>query len=209
MEKNSLLKSIALKGYDVGFGAKKHFATYDMAAKAPNLIALGTLTAGVIQLSFKIPNDINKILSIFLIFIGIVAIFINIFTDRKKEYEDAGVKITQIYHNLRNLYFRVQGTNEIDKEELKRCEVEYERLIEEFNKTGMTHQMMFSDWYAHYKFFVQLETEWIEEQRSFKFRDKVPLALRWILYLVAIILAIAVFTVVILYVNTTFFNRGK
>jgi hypothetical protein len=205
LDKNSLLKSIALKGYDVGFGAKKHFATYDLAAKAPNLIALGTLTAGVIQLSFKIPEDLNKILSVFLIFIGIVTIFINIFTDRKKEYEDAGVKINRIYQDLRNLYFSVQGTNETDTEELNRHETEYNRLIGEFNNTGITHQMMFSDWYAHYKFFVQLETDWIEEQRPFKFHDKVPLALRWTLYAIGAVITTTIVTVIVLFVQNTFF----
>jgi hypothetical protein len=205
LDKNSLLKSIALKGYDVGFGAKKHFATYDLAAKAPNLFALGTLTAGVIQLAFEIEDDINKILSVFLIFIGIVTIFINMFTDRKKEYEDAGVKINLIYQDLRNLYFSVQGTNETDKEELERHETEYKRLVGEFNNTGITHQMMFSDWYAHYKFFVQLETDWIEEQRPFKFRDKVPLALRWTLYAIGAVVLIAIVTIVVLFVQNTFF----
>lgn len=205
MNKNSLLKSIALKGYDVGFGAKKHFATYDLAAKAPNLIALGTLTAGVIQLTFKIPDDINKVLSVFLIFIGIVTIFINMFTDRKKEYEEAGVKINRIYQDLRNLYFSVQGTAETDTGELNRLEAEYNSLIGEFNNTGITHQMMFSDWYAHYKFFVQLETDWIEEQRPFKFRDKVPLALRWTLYVIGAVVTIAIVTVVVLFVQNTFF----
>ncbi|MFP7254651.1 SLATT domain-containing protein [Terribacillus goriensis] len=205
MNKNSLLKSIALKGYDVGFGAKKHFATYDLAAKAPNLIALGTLTAGVIQLAFKIPDDINKVLSVFLIFIGIVTIFINMFTDKKKEYEEAGIKINRIYQDLRNLYFSVQGTAETDTGELNSLEAEYNRLIGEFNNTGITHQMMFSDWYAHYKFFVQLETDWIEEQRPFEFRDKVPLALRWTLCAIGAVVAVAIVTVIVLFVQNTFF----
>ena len=35
MDKNTLLKMIAETGYNVGFGAKKHFATYDIVEKAP------------------------------------------------------------------------------------------------------------------------------------------------------------------------------
>ncbi|MFP3359514.1 hypothetical protein R0K17_19490, partial [Planococcus sp. SIMBA_143] len=74
MNKNSLLKSIAIKGYDVGFGAKKHFATFDLVSKLPNSIALTTLTIGVIQLAFPIPDLANRIISVGLIFIGIVAL---------------------------------------------------------------------------------------------------------------------------------------
>src|SRR5690625_6659622 len=81
LDKDSLLKSIAIKGYDVGFGAKKHFATFDLVCKVPNVIALGTLITGIIQLGFDIPIFTNKVLSLFLIFIGIIAIFIN--QDRK------------------------------------------------------------------------------------------------------------------------------
>ncbi|MCP1156993.1 SLATT domain-containing protein [Bacillus infantis] len=183
MDKASLLKSLAIKGYDVGFGAKKHFATFDLACKAPNVIAIITLTAGVIQLGFEIPLTFNKILSVILIFIGIIAIFINYYGDEKKqEYVDAGVKINTIYQDLRNLYFTVQGTN--DEEQLKVLEDKYEDLIKQFNNTGISQQMMFSDWYAHYKFFAQLETSWIEEQRPFKFKDKVPLSFRLLLLLI-------------------------
>lgn len=203
MDKNSLLESIALKGYDIGFGAKKHFATFDLACKAPNIIAVGTLTAGVIQLGFDIPITINKVLSIILIFIGIIAIFINHYGDKKFEYVQAGVKINNIYQSLRNLYFSVQGT--VDEDELKHLEAEYKKLIEEFNNTGITQQMMFSDWYAHYKFFVQLETDWIEEYRPFKFRDKVPLAFRWLSYFMFLTIAAAILAIVILSIYQWFF----
>lgn len=79
-------------------------------------------------------------------------------------------------------------------------------MVNEFNGTGITHQMMFSDWYAHYKFFVQLETDWIEEQRPFKFRDKVPLALRWSLYVIGAAFAISIITIIVLFVKNVYFN---
>ncbi|MBM7554444.1 SLATT domain-containing protein [Thalassobacillus pellis] len=200
MDRNSLLKSIAIKGYDIGFGAKKHFATFDMACKVPNFIALGTLTAGVVQLGFEIPGLISKILSVLLISIGIASIFINHYADKKQEYVDAGVTINTIYQELRNLYFKVQGTREDDEERLEEHEQAYNELIKRFNETGITQQIVFSDWYAHYKFFVQLETDWIEEQRPFKFKDKMPLAFRWALYLLVGSLAIVIVTVVVLFI---------
>ncbi|KIJ85921.1 MULTISPECIES: SLATT domain-containing protein [Staphylococcus] len=177
MNKNSLLKSIAIKGYDVGFGAKKHFATFDLVSKLPNSIALTTLTIGVIQLAFPIPDLANRIISVGLIFIGIVALLIHKYLRDKEEYKEAGIEINKIYQGLRDLYFKVKGTDENSTDEMKELEKEYKSLIESFYNTGITDQIMFSDWYAHYKFFVQLETDWIEEQRRFTRKDKIPLSL--------------------------------
>src|SRR5690625_200317 len=183
LDKDSLLKSIAIKGYDVGFGAKKHFATFDLVCKVPNVIALGTLITGIIQLGFDIPIFTNKVLSLFLIFIGIIAIFINQYGNRKNEFIEIGVKINKIYQELRNLYFKVQRTNSVNKEKIEELEQVYNGLIHQFHDIGITQQIIFSDWYAHYKFFVQLEIEWIEEQKVFTFKDKVTMSFRLTMYI--------------------------
>ena len=47
MNKSNLLMSIAETGYNVGFGAKKHFATYDIVQKAPGWIAFVSFVVGV------------------------------------------------------------------------------------------------------------------------------------------------------------------
>ena len=39
MDRDGLLRSIAETGYNVGFGAKKNFATHDIVQKAPGLIS--------------------------------------------------------------------------------------------------------------------------------------------------------------------------
>src|SRR5699024_6673561 len=156
---DSWLTSIAIKGYDVGFGAKKHFATRDVVCNVPNVIALGTLITGIIQLGVDIPIFTNKVLSLFLIFIGIIAIFINQYGNRKNEFIEIGVKINKIYQELRNLYCKVQGTDSVNKEKIEELEQVYNGLIHQFHDIGITQQIIFSDWYAHYKFFVQLEIE--------------------------------------------------
>src|SRR5690625_1966377 len=183
LDKDSLLKSIAIKGYDVGFGEKKHFATFDLVCKVPNVIAIGTLITGIIQLGFDIPIFTYKVLSLFLIFIGIIAIFINQYGNRKNEFIEIGVKINKIYQELRNLYFKVQGTDSVNKEKIEELEQVYNGLIHQFHDIGITQQIIFSDWYAHYKFFVQLEIEWIEEQKVFTFKDKVPMSFRLTMYI--------------------------
>ena len=42
---------------------------------------------------------------------------------------------------------------------------------------ALAMQILFSDWYAHYKFFWQYQIDWVDEQKKFKlFRDKLPLS---------------------------------
>lgn len=50
MKRESLLTLIAETGYNVGYGAKKHFATYDIIEKIPGWIALFSIAAGVFAL---------------------------------------------------------------------------------------------------------------------------------------------------------------
>src|SRR5699024_2757367 len=131
--------------------------------------------------------------SLLLIFSGIIAIFINQYGNRKNEFIEIGVKINKIYQELRNLYFKVQGTDSVNKEKIEELEQVYNGLIHQFHDIGITQQIIFSDWYAHYKFFVQLEIEWIEEQKVFTFNDKVTMSFRLTMYIsiIAILIIIA------------------
>ncbi|MEC6126925.1 MULTISPECIES: hypothetical protein [Acinetobacter] len=46
----------------------------------------------------------------------------------------------------------------------------------------MSKQILFSNWYAHYKFFWEHQISWMDEQLKFRFiRDKIPLSLIFIL----------------------------
>lgn len=55
---------------------------------------------------------------------------------------------------------------------------------------SISKQILFSDWYAHYKFFWQYQIDWVANQKNFSFwRDKVPLT-GW-LATAAIIVSIA------------------
>ena len=52
MDKGALLKELATNGYNVGFGAKKHFATYDIVEKIPVTISVITFMVGLGQLAY-------------------------------------------------------------------------------------------------------------------------------------------------------------
>ncbi|WP_233503505.1 SLATT domain-containing protein [Sphingomonas psychrotolerans] len=171
MDKSALLKCLAETGYNVGFGAKKHFATYDIVGKVPGLIGFLSLSVGTLALVF---DELSKKLpSALMVILGVVALYIAFYDHSREKYNEVGVKLTKIYNELRKLYRDVQSGN---AGAFVNEEAELHRLENEYYSLSITKQIMFSDWYAHYKFFWQHQIDWIEEQKKFSFwRDKMPL----------------------------------
>src|SRR5258706_4190085 len=112
MTKQDLLKDIADTAYNVGFGAKKHFATYDMTTKMPGLIAFISTGFGVFGLVFDILT--TKALSATFIVLGIMGICITLYDHKKEKYADAGTKLTNLFNRLKALYFNVKATPKTD-----------------------------------------------------------------------------------------------
>jgi hypothetical protein len=54
-----------------------------------------------------------------------------------------------------------------------------------FYENSLDKQILFSDWYAHYKFFWQHQIGWIEEQKQFRlWRDKIPLSFTFAIFII-------------------------
>ncbi len=171
MTKDELLKSIAETGYNVGFGAKKHFATYDIVEKMPGLISFFSMTFGIYALAFDSLS--TKFLSASFIVFGVIGLYISLYDHKKSEYEEVGIKLTQLYNKISRLYRRTKSANADDIEGL---EQQLSQHQDEYYGSCQSKQIMFSDWYAHYKFFWQHQIDWIDEQKNFRFiRDKIPL----------------------------------
>lgn len=171
MDRSDLLKTIAEKAYDIGFGAKKHMATYDIVVKVPGAIRLFSITVGIYSLAFD--SISNKFLSASLVVLGVISLYISFYDSQKDKYESVGVKLIQLFNDLKKLYFQAKAAEEKDfpgiLESVKDVENQYYEV-------SISKQILFSDWYTHYKFFWQYQIEWIDEQKKFKlFRDKVPL----------------------------------
>lgn len=169
MDKDGLLKSIAETGYNVGFGAKKHFATYDIVEKAPGWIGFVSIAVGVFSLVFD--QLAGKVPSATLTVMGVSALYIAFYDSKKSAYDQAGVSLTQLFNRLRDLYRSVKAGADVaaSHAELQNIEAAYYGV-------GISKQIVFSDWFAHYKFFAQQQIEWIDEQKKFTIRDKVPLS---------------------------------
>lgn len=183
MKRDDLLKCIADTGYNVGFGAKKHFATYDLVEKSPGWISFLSIAFGIYSLAFKELS--TNFLSASFTVLGVVGLYISMYDAKKSEYEMAGVELTKIYNQLRTLYYSVQSKS--DSDDLSLLVGEYRQLENQYCSVGLSKQILFSDWYAHYKFFWQHQIDWVHQQKKFNFfRDKVPLS--FYIFLLALIL---------------------
>lgn len=173
MNKTDLLQYIAKTGYNVGFGAKRHFATYDMVEKIPGIIGIVSIAVGILALI----NDFlakGVISAIFLIG-GVIGLNITVWDSKKSEYEKAGVKLTQIFNELEKLYLK---TKALDEGNFSDIEKRVNDLESELYATAISKQILLSNWYAHYKFFWELQIKWLDDELHFKlFRDKLPLSL--------------------------------
>jgi hypothetical protein len=68
MTKEDLLKQIAESAYNIGFGAKKSFATFDIVDKIPGILNFCALAIGILAL---VIDELNiKIVSASLIIFG-------------------------------------------------------------------------------------------------------------------------------------------
>lgn len=183
MTKEMLLKSLATNGYNVGFGAKKNFASYDIIIKLPSWIGFITLSLGIIQLGYPVLGNC-KWLSTVLILVSVASLYINVFNSTSENFEKEGIRLTQLFNQLRNLYLKVKGS---DKNDFTDEVTEMNNTMDEFYSNVISKQVFLSQWFAHFKFFYEMQVDWVDEQLKFGFfKDKVPNSLKFILVLLFI-----------------------
>lgn len=184
MNKHELLKYIAIAGYDVGFGAKKHFATFDIIEKGPGWLGFVSMVGGIYGL-FVPFLSLTHVSAIFVVF-GVISLYIGMYGAEKQRYEDCGKKLTQGFHALHALYRSVKSMP--DSADVSVQLQEAQKIQADVLTCSISKQIFLSDWYAHFKFFWQAQIDWIDEARPFRFwRDKIPLSA----YLVSILIVAA------------------
>ena len=175
MTKEDLLKQIAESAYNIGFGAKKSFATFDIVDKIPGILNFCILAIGILAL---VIDELNiKIVSASLIIFGVIGIYISKYDDKKDEYAILGSEIKKLFNELKSLYHSVKAKSDdtnFDEDISKMKEIE-----DKFYLITIPKQILFSDWYAHYKFFWQWAThiKWLESELKLTFwENKIPLS---------------------------------
>jgi hypothetical protein len=172
MDKNDLINQVIETAYNVGFGAKKHFATYDIIEKAPGLIGFLSMAVGVFALFIDVLA--SKHMSAIMIILGIAALYINCYNESKNAYDLKGKELTKLFNEVHTLYDSVKASSKADwSAEM----AELKRLQDMCFSLCISKQILFSNWYAHYKFFWEMQIDWVDEQKHFRlFRDKIPLS---------------------------------
>lgn len=174
MKKETLLRLIAESGYNIGYAAKKHLATYDIVEKMPGWVSLFAAAVGIWALF--IPYFEQKWIAAAFIVIAIGASSIALYDSEKAKYAEAGGLLTAKFHELRMLYQKVK--EQPDGADLPDLEKRHEDIQNAALGLGVPKQIFMSDWYAHYKFFWQGQTQWMDEQLHFRlFRDMMPLGM--------------------------------
>ena len=191
MTKEDLLKQTAQNAYNIGFGVKKHFATFDMIEKLPGILSFLSITIGIFAL-FVDALNIKHISAILIVF-GIISIYISKYDDKKNEYASIGSKYLSSFDELKILYSSVKNSSSTDfNSEISKLN----KIKKDFNENSISKQMIISDWYAHYKFLWQSSSDikWIVEELNLTtFKDKLPLS--FMVSIVVIIIAICYFFV--------------
>lgn len=172
MNKEHLLKLLAESGYNLGYGAKKHFATLDLIEKVPGWLGFIALAVGVYALI--VPPLAAAEVSALMVLFGVSSLYITGYNSEKANYDKAGVHLTRVYNDMRTLYYEVKSLP--DSSDFSAHVALHKNLYDSAFDHAVSKQMFLSDWYAHYKFFWQQQIEWIDEQKSFTLlRDKLPL----------------------------------
>ena len=158
MNKVELLKYIAETGYNVGFGAKKHFATYDLIEKMSGWIGFISTAVGILGLVIDALS--TKLVSAIFVIIGICGLYISFYDKDKNRYENAGIELTKLFNELKSLYFDVKCLS--DNSDVSAYQVRLQDIETRYFSLCISKQILFSNWYAHYKFFWEHQISWID-----------------------------------------------
>ena len=176
MTKDTLLKSIAETGYNVGFGAKRHFVTYDTYRIVPKLFSIITLIIGVFQLTniykTNVTDNLAEWCSFLLIGVGLIALVVDLRSKSLEDYNMVGKELQGLYNRLRLLYNQVKGNQE-DRD--FSAEIEVLNNIEmRFREISISEQATATHILTNLRFFTETQIDWLDEQLHFSIRDKFP-----------------------------------
>lgn len=185
MQRADVLRSLAEAGYNVGFGAKKHLATFDIVGKVPGFVSFVAILFGILGLVWEVLAEAPFAAA--LTVLGVIGVYVTSYDEKKSEYAVVGQELTNHFNRLRDLYRTAKACPDEQLEEISR---ERRGIENELTRLAISRQILFSDWYAHYKFFWQHQIDWIDEQKQFRlFRDKLPLTLMLAVAAITLIVA--------------------
>jgi hypothetical protein len=187
-DRKLLQSDIASAAYSIGFGAKAHFATMEIATKAPGWISFLSLAIGVFALI--IPALTAPALAATLIVVGVIPLYLTYYQDRLSDYDARAKDLLKKFYDLQDLCARAEIA---DGAELSSIRAQMVGVRREAKEVASYRQIFLSGWLAHLKFWGQAESAWVERYRDPKItflKDKVPRSLLVLLITLVIVTAV-------------------
>lgn len=176
MDKNSLLKSLAEKGYNIGFGARKTFLSYGIYSKIPRFLSLCTVFVGVYQMTTRYKSlypGTQEIVSVIIICIGILALILDAGSKDKEHYNQVGKQLACLYNELQTMYNTARNMD--DHADFSPIEKRMKEIEAEVHRIAISDQVPFTHIITNlYFFYGGTQIDWINEQLHFTIKDKFP-----------------------------------
>lgn len=157
--------------------------------KFPEYVSIISFVIGILGLVWAYFTTLY--MSVTLLIFSFIGIVISKFDGNPSKYSEEGKKETELFNQLKTLYMEVKGLEE--NEDTTEYSNTLARIENDFYESTISNQIWFSNWYAHYKFFCEMNIAWIDEELHFKWwKDKVPGTLKALIVLCFIFLIIYV-----------------
>lgn len=189
MQKRLLLEQIASEGYNVGYTARMHFATFDIATKAPGWMTLLSLT--VATLSLFVPCLGSKPPTAALLIVGISMLYVRHYEERLADYEAVANFLNEKFKRLHDLSNAAEATQDSDSQRLDAIHASLVEVRNAVKNKSIGRQIFGASWRAHYQFFWVIESAWVAKHRQPPFEfffDKMPVSFYLTLITVGLLL---------------------
>lgn len=188
MRREDLLHQIAMSGYIAGFGAKRSFASFEILTKFPNIVGWALLCIGVFGLIVR--ELATSYVSAATVCIGAITTYLSVQKRDLERLQESGEKLTAIRDELGLLYAKVRGV--ADGVDFNLYTTELSDFRARISQASVSDQVLFSNWFAHLKFFGEAQIHWINDELKFRLlRDKIPASLS-VLVVAALVVAVAI-----------------
>lgn len=187
IERESLKRCSAELGYRIGFGTKRHFATYDIVEKAPAYFGVFSFACGILFLIYK--NDgIATVIGASTSIIGFALFYLNTYLNDKDKYAETGRQLNILYGKVRDIYEKSKCCEDSD---LSGLNTDLLLLDNEFQSKAIYRQVFLSNEFAHFKLFGESQSSWFVDELKLKFwKDKIPAI--WRIYALVMVALVVV-----------------
>ena len=178
MENKTLMRRSAEIGYNMYFGAKRHFSSYEIVETVPTYFGIITTGIGVYQLAYP-STEWTTIVSVTTIVVGFAIWHLNSYSHDKDKFQEIGKELTKNYYEVRSIYEKAKNASPSD---LVRLEEDLKNLNSNLQSKSIYKQVWGSGVFAHYKFFGESQVQWLVDELQLTFwKDKFPASLKALL----------------------------